>query len=145
MSREVLDGAPEALRVLDERDEDADGDGAAQHAATADPDDQGDGDGGEHLDRGIVEGVGEDCVFESDQVGAVDRFEVVEGALLPAEELHDAHAGDVLLGEGVDARDGGANAAVGVAHTVAEDARDEQDDRQHGKGDQRQPPAHTSA
>ena len=128
---------------MDECDEDADGDGAAEHAAAADPDDQGNGDGGEQLDRGVVEGVGEDCVFESDQVGVVYRFEVVEGALFPAEELHDAHAGDMLLGKGVDARNGGANAAVGVAHAVAEDAGDEQDDRQHGKGDQCQPPTHS--
>ena len=33
---------------------------------------------------------------------AVDGGEVVEGAALAVEELDDGHAGDVLLGEGVD-------------------------------------------
>ena len=34
------------------------------------------------------------------------------------EELHDAHAADVFLEEGVDARDGRADAAIGVADLV---------------------------
>ena len=42
----------------------------------------------------------------------VDGGEVGEGAALAVEELHDAHAGDVLLGEGVDAGGGGALGAV---------------------------------
>ena len=60
---------------------------------------------------GIEERVGEDGVFEGDHVLAVDDFKVVEGALLAVEELHHAHPGDVLLGEAVDAGDGGADAA----------------------------------
>ena len=47
---------------------------------------------------------------------------------------------DVLLREAVDAGDGGAHAAVALAHVVAEDARDDENERQHGKGQQRQPP-----
>ena len=42
----------------------------------------------------------------------------------------------------VDAGDGGAHAAVALAHAVAEEAGDEEDDRQDGEGEQRQPPAH---
>ncbi len=75
----------------------------------------------------------------------IDGLEVPVGAALAAKELDDAHAGHVLLREGVDAGDGGANAAVGVADVFAEDARDQQDERQHREGDQRQPPAHLAA
>ena len=87
----------------------ADGDGAGEHAEAAAPDDERDGDGGENFDGGVVERVGEDRVFERDHVQAVDGLEVVEGALLAIEELHNAHAADVFLGEAVDAGDGGAN------------------------------------
>ncbi len=49
------------------------------------------------------------------------------------EELHDAHAGNVFLQVGVDAGDGGANAAVGVAHVFAEEIGDDEDERQNGE------------
>ncbi len=113
---------------------------AGEHAEAAAPDDQRNGDGGEQIDGRIVERVGEDGVFEGDHVLAVDVFEVVVGALLAVEELHHAHAADVLLGEAVDAGDGGADAAEALADVVAEEARDDEDQRQHGEGQQRQPP-----
>ena len=75
-------------------------------------------------------------------MGAVDGLEVVVGALLAIEELDHAHAGDVFLRKGVDARDRGADPTVGVADTFAEDAGDEDDDRQDGEGDEREPPVH---
>ena len=53
-----------------------------------------------------------------------------------------AHAADVLLHVAVDPGDGGANAAVALAHMVAEDAGDVQDRRQDGECQQRQPPVH---
>ena len=46
----------------------------------------------------------------------------------------------MLLGEAVDAGDGGADAAVALADVVAEDAGDDEDKRQNGKGQQGQPP-----
>ncbi len=49
-----------------------------EHAKAAAPDDQRDGDGGEQFDRGVVEGVGEDGVFEGDHVLAIDGFKVVD-------------------------------------------------------------------
>ena len=82
---------------------------------------------GEHIDRRVVERVGEDGVFEGDHVLAVDGFKVGVGALLAIEELHHRHARDVLLDKAVDAADGGAHAAVALAHMVAEDARDDED------------------
>ena len=137
---QVLDGPPEALRVLDEHGQHADGDRSAEHAEAAAPDHQRDGDGGEHFNGGVVEGVGEDGVFKGDHVLAVDGFKVLVGALFAVEELHHAHAGDVFLGEAVDAGNGGADAAIAFAHAVAEEARDDEDQRQHGEGHERQPP-----
>ena len=96
----------------------------------------------ENFDRRIVERVGEDRVFERDHVLPVDGFEILVGALFAIEELHHAHAADMFLRKGVDARDGGTHAAIGLAHMFAEHARDEQDEGQHGEGDQRQPPVH---
>ena len=72
----------------------------------------------------------------------VDGGVVVEGAALAVEELHDRHAGDVLLGEGVDAGSGVALAAIAVADVAAEDAGDVEDGRDDRDGEQRQRPAH---
>ena len=93
-----------------------------EDGAAAEPDDQSDGGGAEEFDDRVVQRVGEDGVGPGLLVLGVDGGEVVEGALLAVEELHDGHAGDVLLGEGVDLRGGGALAAVAVADVAAEDA-----------------------
>ena len=163
----VLDGAEEALGVLDEGDEDAEGYGAkkagvhdvaalrqigvrgeplevlgVEDADAAAPDDESDGGGTEELDDGIVERVGEDCVGPGLLVLGVDGGEGVEGAAFAIEELHYGHAGDVLLREGVDARGGGALAAVAVAYVAAEDAGDEEDGWDDGEGEQGERPAH---
>ncbi len=139
---QVHDGAEETLGVLDEGDEDAEGDGAVEGGQTAAPDDKGDGDRGEELDGGVVEGVGEDGVFEGVHVLPVDGGEVVVGARFAVEELDDAHAGDVLLHVGVDVGDGGADAAVGVADVAAEDAGDVEDGGNDGEGEEGERPAH---
>ncbi len=160
---EVLNGAEEALRVLDEGDEDADGDDAAglrqsmekrledvklrrlkvvERGDAAAPDDERDGDGAEELDHGVVDGVGEDGVGPGLFVFGVDGGVVVEGPLFTVEELHDGHAGDVLLGEGVDVCGGGALAAVAVANIAAEDLGDVEDGRDDGEGEERERPAH---
>ncbi len=60
-------------------------------------------------------------------------LKVLIRALFPIEELHHAHAADMLLRVGVDAGDGGAHAAVGLAHMLAEHARDQQDEGQDGE------------
>src|ERR1039458_9879293 len=111
-----------------------------RHAETAAPNDERDGYRGKKVDRGVVKRVGEDRVFEGDHVLAVDVFKVLVGARLAVEELHYRHAGDVFLGEAVDARDGGTHAAVALAHVVAEDARDDENQGQNGESEQGQPP-----
>src|SRR6185437_14575532 len=97
-----------------------------QYRASADPDDQPDGGGGEEFDDGEVPGVGEDGVGPCLLVLGVDVGEVGKGAALAVEELHDRHAGDIFLREGVDLRGGGALAAVAFAYAGAEDARRDQ-------------------
>src|SRR5438046_1636475 len=52
---------------------------------------------------------------------------------LAIEELHDAHAGDIFLEERVDAGDGGADAAISVAHEFAENHGDDKDAGEDGK------------
>ena len=86
------------------------------------PDHEGDRGRAEELNDRVVERVGEDGVGPGLFVFGVDGGEVVEGAALAVEELHDGHAGDVLLREGVDLRGGGSLAAVAVANVAAEDA-----------------------
>ena len=83
-----------------------------------------------------------DGVFEGVHVGAVDLLEALVGLLLAVEQLQHDDAGDVFLQVGVDLGDGDANAAVAVADLAAEDRGGVEDERQHGEGDQRQPPAH---
>ena len=164
---EVLDGAEEALRVLNEGDEDAEGDGSEEapvargaaggqvdvrgepgevggleDADAAAPDDEGDGGGAEELDDGVVERVSEDGVGPRLLVFGVDQGEVVEGAALAVEELHDGHAGDVLLREGIDTCSGGTLATVAVADVLAEDLGDVEDRRDDRDGEQGEGPAH---
>ena len=139
---QILDGPPETQGKLREHDEHADGDRGRKmkDSETAAPDDERDGYRREKVDRGVIERVGEDRVLEGDHVLPVDVFKVLVGALLAVEELHHGHARDVFLGEAVDARNGGADAAIALADVVAEDTGDDQNEGQHGEGEQRQPP-----
>ena len=107
-----------------------------ERADAADPEDERDGGDTEKFHGGIEEREGQDGVFVSQHVVAVALDEFLAGALLAVEDLHDAHAGDVFLQEGVDAGDGGADAAVGVANELAKYVSDQQDQRQGAKGGQ---------
>ena len=75
-------------------------------------------------------------------MAAIDFGEAVVGLALAIEELQHDHAADVLLQVGVDAGDGDADAAVGIAHPVAENLGRHDDEGKHGKSDQRQLPVH---
>ena len=104
------------------------------------PQHQGDGDGRKRLHHGVVQRVGEDGVLEGLHVLPVDGLELLVGALLAVEQLQGDDAAYVLLQKAVDACDGRADAAVAVAHGVAEDLRGHGDQWQHDEGRQRQPP-----
>ena len=62
--------------------------------------------------------------------------------LLAIEQLQHDDAGHVFLQICIDPGDGDANAPVALAHLAAEDRGRVEDERQHGEGDQRQPPVH---
>ena len=87
---------------------------------------------------GIEKGKGVDGVLVGFHVDAVQFGELLARFLLAVEELHDGHAADVLLQESVDPGDGGANAAVGVAHVIAEEIGEQNHERQRRKRGQRQ-------
>ena len=72
----------------------------------------------------------------------IDAVKAAVGALLAVEELQHHHPGDVFLKIGIDAGNGCADTAIGVAHRFAKDHRRPEDQRQHGKGDQGEPPVH---
>jgi len=61
---------------------------------------------------------------------------------LAIEELHDSHAGNVFLQEGVDPGDGGADVAVGVAHVMAEDEGHDENAGKNGKRVEREAGVH---
>ena len=61
-------------------------------------------------------------------------------ARLAGEQLHGRDAADVLLQEGVDARDPHPHLAIGRARVNAEPVRHQHDARDHREGDQRQAP-----
>ncbi len=64
--------------------------------------------------------------------------ELVELGRLAAEDLDDAHPGDVLLEEGVDRGDRLSHAPVARPHLVAEDHRRDEQEREHDEGDERE-------
>ena len=72
----------------------------------------------------------------------VDFLEFLEAPRLAVEKLEHRHAREVLLKISVDAGDGDANLAVGLAHRLAKRHRGEDDQGQHRKGQQRQLPVH---
>ncbi len=75
-------------------------------------------------------------------MAAVGRVELREARVLAVEQLHGAHARDVLLQHRVDARDPDAHLAVERAHVRPEPLRDNGQQRQHGEAHQREPPVH---
>ncbi len=67
---------------------------------------------------------------------------LVVGALFAVEQLQHQHAGDRFLQEGIDARNRNPDTAIGIAHLVAEDLGRVDDERKHGKGQERKLPIH---
>src|SRR5438552_14030791 len=130
---EILNGPEKALREHGERGEDAESDAAGENAVSAGPINQRNRGETEKLDRGIEESVSENGIAPGQHVVAIALLEFIHGLAFAVEELHDAHAGNVFLEESVDAGDGGADAAVGVAHELAEDHGYDQDAGEDGE------------
>src|SRR5258708_14039524 len=136
---EVLNGAEEALGEHGEGGENTKGEAAGKDADSSGPKDQGNGGEAEKLDRGIEESVSENGVAPGKHVVAIALLKFVHSFAFAVEELHDAHAGYVFLEECVDARDGRADAAIGVAAELAENHGDDEYAGKNGEGGQRQP------
>ncbi len=131
---EVLDRAKEARRVHRESGEDAEAQRAVEYAIAARPIDEGYREDAEDFHGWIKEREGEDGVAPCQHVVAIAAAKFGAGFLFAVEELHDAHAGNVFLEIGVDAGNGGTNAAVGVAHEQAEEIGDYEDEGEDGEG-----------
>src|SRR5438477_12746464 len=134
---EILKWPEKALREHGERGEDAESDAAGENAVSAGPINQRNRGETEKLDRGIEESVSENSVAPGQHVVAIALLEFIHGLALAIEELHDAHAGDIFLEERVDAGNGCADAAIGVAHGLAENHNDDEDTGEDGKSVQR--------
>src|SRR5882762_2394700 len=130
---EILNGTEKALGEHSEGGEDAESDAAGKNAVSARPIDQSDGGEAEKLDGGVEEGVSENGVAPGEHIVAIALAKFVHGFLFAVKELHDAHAGNVFLEEGVDAGDGGSNAAIGIANELAENHGDDEDAGEDGK------------
>ncbi len=135
---EILNGTEKALGEHSEGGEDAESDAAGKNAVSAGPIDQSDGGEAEKLDGRVEESVRENGVAPGEHIVAIALAKFVHGFLFAVKELHDAHAGNVFLEKGVDAGDGGSNAAIGVANELAENHGDDEDAGEDGKGVERE-------
>jgi len=88
--------------------------------------------------RRIEERVSENRVAPGEHIVAITLLKFFDGLVFAVEELHHAHAGNVFLKKSVDAGNGRADAAIGVADELAKDHGDDQDAGQDGKRIQRQ-------
>src|SRR5216684_762515 len=136
---EVLNGAEEALSEHGEGGENAKGEAAGKDANSTGPKDQGNSGEAEEFDGRIEESVSENRVAPGEHIVAIALLKFVHGFAFAVEELHDAHAGNVFLEECIDARDGRADAAIGVAYELAENHGDDEDAGKNGESGQRQP------
>ena len=130
------------MRILDERNQNAERGHAANHAIAAEPDDAGNRDGRENFDHRIVDGVRHDRVFERVHVDGIDVGKLVVGTLFAIEKLEHNHAAHMLLQVRIDSGNGHANPPVGIANLVAKNLGGNADQREHGEGDQSQLPVH---
>ena len=113
---------------------------ARQNADSAVPKRHADSQHADEFHRGIKKRKRQNGVFEGQHVRAIDFGKLCARFFLAIEELDHAHSGDVFLEERIDARNGGANAPVGIAHAAAKHQRDHQNKREHAERGQSQAP-----
>src|SRR5437879_1868771 len=118
---EILDWPEKTLREHREGSKNAEAERAGENAVSAGPIDQGDGGKAEKFDRRIKKSVSENGIAPGEHVVAIAPLKFLDGLAFAVEELHDAHTGNVFLEERVDAGDGRADGAIGVAGGVAEE------------------------
>jgi hypothetical protein len=103
--------------------------------AAAVPDDQRDRDRAHQFEDREEERVVVDRLEIGVAVPGVEHMEGVEVPALPVEDLHGAHAAQILVEEGVEPRQPRADVTKRPAHLRPEAERDDGDQGQHGEGD----------
>ena len=136
---QVLNRPEKTLREHGESREDAKTEGAVENAVSARPKNQSDGGEAEEFDGRIKKSVGEDGIAPGEHIVTIALLKFIHGLAFAVEELYDAHPGNVFLKEGIDARNGRADAAIGISHVLAEDHRDDQDAGENSESIERQP------
>ncbi len=126
---EIANGGEELAQVFDEGDQHAEGQGAGGDAHAAVPQQPRHRDRADGLDDGVERGVGGDGPRVGPPVVAVDGVELGGDLAFLGEGLDDLHARQVLLQEGVHARQLHANLAKRVAHPAPEIAGDSEQHR----------------
>ena len=139
---EVLNRTEKARGIHGEGGEHAQAETAGENTVAAGPVNQCDRGNAEKFDSWIEKCKGEDGIAPRQHVVTVALREFHAGFALAIEYLHHSHAGNVFLQKSIDASDGGADAAVGVAHELAEEVRDHKNERQHGESVERETPVH---
>ncbi len=127
---------------MQEGDQGAHRDDPRDHPASAHPDQQAHPQRGDQLHAREEDGVVEDGTHVGVPVGGVDLLELAVGPLLPVEELHDGHAGEVLLEEGADAGDLHPHLAEAVPHLGLEPEGQQEEQGDDRESHQGQPPVH---
>src|SRR5260370_39235021 len=134
---EVLNRPEEALRKHGERGENAKSERAGQNMDSTRPKNERNGGEAEKFDRRIEQRVSENGVGPGEHIVAIALLKFLDGFAFAVEELHNAHAGNVFLKKSVDAGNGRANPAIGVADELAKNHGDDEDAGQDGKSIER--------
>ncbi len=127
---QFTDGPEEAAGLLDEGQQQAPGDGPGLELEARVEDERRQGARGDELHHGEEHGVGEDRAQEGLEVVLVEVAELLAAVRFLGVDLHQAHAGDLLLEEGVDGSVAPLGFAEGLARPAAEDLRGHQQEGQ---------------
>ena len=133
---QLADGPEEAPRLLDEGQQQAPGDGPGLELEARIEDQGRQGAGGDELHHREEHRVGEDGAEEGLEVVLVDGLELLGAARLLGVDLDQAHAGDLLLEEGVDGRVAPLGLAEGITRPAPEDLCGHQEEGQNAQGHQ---------
>src|SRR6266567_330325 len=134
---EILNGAEKALGKHGEGGQNTESKRAGKNTIAAGPKNQSNGGEAEKFDGGVKKSVSENSVAPGKHVVAIALLKFLDGFAFAVEELHDAHAGDVFLKESVDAGNGGADAAIGIANEFAKNHGDDEDAGKDSEGGER--------
>ena len=137
---EIADGTEELLGVLYEGDEPPERERTEEDLASSVPDDESEGDRAQNLHDGIEDRIVQDRLQIRVGMLAVELAVLAELAIFLTKELHDPHADDVLLDEGVEHRDPCADLPIDDPYASLEDQGHGEEHGEHGERHEREPP-----